>query len=42
VQAVASGRIGGSRRLAAAEVLAQIELGGSSRYLQAQCALDTP
>jgi xanthine dehydrogenase accessory factor len=42
VQAVASGKIGGSRRLSAAEVLAQIELGGSSRYLQTQCALDTP
>jgi len=40
VQAVASGRIGGSRRMTATEVAAQIELGGSSRYLQAQCALD--
>jgi xanthine dehydrogenase accessory factor len=40
VQAVASGRIGGSRRMNAEEVAAQIELGGASRYLQAQCALD--
>jgi xanthine dehydrogenase accessory factor len=40
VQASATGRIGGSRRLSAAEIAAQIELGGSSKYLQAQCALD--
>ena len=40
VQAVATGRIGGSRRLSAAEIAAQIELGGSSKYLQAQCAMD--
>jgi len=38
VQAVASGKLGGSRRLLAAEVAAQIELGGASRYLQTQCA----
>jgi hypothetical protein len=42
VQAVASGRFGGSRRLSAAEVAAQIEQGGASRYLMAQCALDAP
>ena len=42
VQAVASGRFGGSRRLSAVDVAAQIELGGASRYLLAQCALDTP
>jgi len=40
VQAIATGRIGGSRRLSAAEIATQIELGGSSKYLQAQCALD--
>ncbi len=39
VQAVANGRIGVSRRLTAVEVAAQIELGGASKYLQAQCAL---
>jgi xanthine/CO dehydrogenase XdhC/CoxF family maturation factor len=38
VQAVASAKIGGSRRLSASEVAAQIELGGASRYLQTQCA----
>ncbi len=42
VQAVASGRFGGSRRLSAVEVAAQIERGGASRYLMAQCALDAP
>jgi xanthine/CO dehydrogenase XdhC/CoxF family maturation factor len=42
VQAVASGRFGGSRRLSAVEVAAQIERGGASRSLMAQCALDTP
>jgi xanthine/CO dehydrogenase XdhC/CoxF family maturation factor len=42
VQAVASGRFGGSRRLTADDVAMQIELGGASRYLQAQCALDVP
>lgn len=40
VQAVATGRIGGSRRLSAGEVQEQILLGGSSKYLQAQCAMD--
>jgi xanthine dehydrogenase accessory factor len=40
VQAVASGRFGGSRRLSAEEVAVQLEQGGASRYLQAQCALD--
>jgi xanthine dehydrogenase accessory factor len=40
VQAIATGRIGGSRRLSATEIAAQIELGGSSKYLQAQCAMD--
>jgi xanthine dehydrogenase accessory factor len=41
VQAIATGRIGGSRRLSASEIAAQIELGGASKYLQAQCALDS-
>ena len=40
VQAVATGKVGGSRRLSATEIQAQIELGGSSKYLQAQCAMD--
>ena len=40
VQAVASGRFGGSRRLSADDVAVQLEQGGASRYLQAQCALD--
>jgi len=40
VQAIATGCIGGSRRLSAAEIAAQIELGGSSKYLQAQCAME--
>ena len=34
------GRLGASLRLSAEDVLAQIERGGTSRYLQAQCALD--
>ena len=42
VQAVASGRFGGSRRLTPEDVARQIEQGGASRYLQAQCALDVP
>jgi xanthine/CO dehydrogenase XdhC/CoxF family maturation factor len=42
VQAVASGRFGGSRRLTPKDVAMQIEQGGASRYLQAQCALDVP
>ncbi len=41
VQAVACGRIGGSRRLTADEVARQLEQGGASRYLLAQCALDS-
>ncbi len=40
VQAVATGRIPVSRRLTAADVAEQIEQGGASRYLQAQCALE--
>ena len=41
VQAVSSGRIGGSRRLTdPGEIAAQIEQGGASQYLQAQCGLE--
>jgi len=40
VQAIASGRIGGSRRLSASDVAAHVAEGGASQYLQAQCALD--
>jgi xanthine/CO dehydrogenase XdhC/CoxF family maturation factor len=39
VQAVATGKLGGSRRLSADDVAANIARGGASRYLQAQCAL---
>lgn len=42
VQAVATGKLGGSRRLSPEEIQAQILLGGSSKYLQAQCAMDMP
>jgi xanthine/CO dehydrogenase XdhC/CoxF family maturation factor len=38
-QAVCQGKIGASRRLTAENVAEQIALGGSSKYLQAQCAL---
>jgi hypothetical protein len=34
--------LGKSRRLSAANVAEQIERGGASRYLQAQCAVDAP
>jgi xanthine/CO dehydrogenase XdhC/CoxF family maturation factor len=34
------GRLGDSRRLSAGDVAAQIQQGGASRYLQAQCAFD--
>jgi len=40
VQAIVTGKIGGSRRLSASEIQEQILLGGSSKYLQAQCAMD--
>ena len=39
VQACAQGKLGHSRRLEPDEVERQIESGGASRYLQAQCAL---
>jgi xanthine dehydrogenase accessory factor len=42
VQACCMGRLGKSRRLSAANVAEQIERGGASRYLQAQCAVDAP
>ena len=40
VQSVRHGRIGSQRRLTADEVARQIEDGGASLYLQAQCALN--
>jgi xanthine/CO dehydrogenase XdhC/CoxF family maturation factor len=40
IQALCHGRLGASRRLTPEEVEAQLEKGGASRYLQAQCALD--
>ena len=40
VQALSNGRLGHSLRLTAQEVAAQLEKGGSSRYLQVQCGLD--
>jgi xanthine/CO dehydrogenase XdhC/CoxF family maturation factor len=42
VQAVCNGRAGLPRRLNAAEIAEFVATGGASRYLQAQCALDTP
>ena len=40
VQSVRYGRIGSQRRLTAEEVGRQVEAGGASMYLQAQCALN--
>ena len=40
VQACCTGGLPSSRRLSAEDVAEQIALGGASRYLQAQCALD--
>jgi xanthine/CO dehydrogenase XdhC/CoxF family maturation factor len=40
VQACCMGKLGVSRRLSEQEVLKQIQEGGGSQYLQAQCALD--
>ena len=40
IQAVCNGRLGAVRRLTAAEVAAQLEKGGASTYLRAQCALE--
>jgi xanthine/CO dehydrogenase XdhC/CoxF family maturation factor len=40
VQACCMGRLGRSRRLSVADVAEQIERGGASRYMQAQCGLD--
>lgn len=39
-QACCMGKLGASRRLSPEDVAAQLERGGASRYLQAQCALD--
>ncbi|MBB5056613.1 xanthine/CO dehydrogenase XdhC/CoxF family maturation factor [Granulicella aggregans] len=39
-QARCMGRLGASRRLSADDVAAQVNKGGPSRYLQAQCAVD--
>lgn len=39
IQACVQGKLGGVRRLTAAEVARQIEKGGASRYLRAQCAM---
>ncbi len=41
IQAIANGGSGSSRRLGAPEIAEQIERGGASVYLQAQCALNT-
>ncbi len=40
IQAIANGGSGSSRRLRAPEIAEQIEQGGASVYLHAQCALD--
>ena len=40
IQAIANGGSGSSRRLRAPEIAEQIEQGGASLYLQAQCALN--
>src|SRR5271168_1090028 len=40
VQACCMGKLGTSRRLSAEDVARHVSEGGSSRYLQAQCALD--
>lgn len=40
IQATTNGGTGSSRRLDAAEIAVQIEQGGASLYLQAQCALN--
>lgn len=39
IQACAQGKLGHSRRLTPETIAEQMELGGASRYLQAQCAL---
>jgi xanthine dehydrogenase accessory factor len=41
VQACCMGKLGASRRLSAEDVTRHVSEGGASRYLQAQCALDT-
>jgi xanthine/CO dehydrogenase XdhC/CoxF family maturation factor len=42
IQAAANGRAGLPRRLSASDIAEFVAKGGASRYLQAQCALDTP
>jgi xanthine/CO dehydrogenase XdhC/CoxF family maturation factor len=42
VQAVCHGRGGVRQHLTLAEVTRQLENGGASRYMQVQCAMDTP
>jgi xanthine/CO dehydrogenase XdhC/CoxF family maturation factor len=39
-QAACTGKLGTSRRLTAADVARHVREGGSSRYLQTQCAVD--
>ena len=39
IQACVEGKLGSSRRMSAEMVVEQVERGGASRYLQAQCAL---
>jgi xanthine dehydrogenase accessory factor len=41
VQACCTGKLGASRRLSAEDVAMHVSEGGGSRYLQAQCALDS-
>ena len=41
VHGVVHGRLGTSMRLSATDVAEQVKQGGASRYLQAQCALDS-
>jgi xanthine/CO dehydrogenase XdhC/CoxF family maturation factor len=40
VQACCQGKVGASRRLTPESVARQIALGGASRYMQVQCALE--
>jgi xanthine dehydrogenase accessory factor len=41
MQAVCQGKLGAARRLSAEDVTRYLSEGGASKYLQAQCALDT-
>jgi xanthine dehydrogenase accessory factor len=42
VQACVQGKLGASRRLTEEDIASHISQGGASRYLQTQCAMDTP